>query len=55
MLMNAAVAALLDAGISMHAMYAGASVALTREGQMFIDPDTKEQEVGVPFTVSAQV
>lgn len=44
-LLNAAVAALIDAGVSMHAMYASASVALTQSGSLLVDPDSKEQEV----------
>ena len=42
---NAAFAALLDAGIAMHAMHACAAVAVAQAGQLLVDPDTREAEV----------
>jgi ribonuclease PH len=44
-MMNAAVAAVLDAGISMHSMLACATVAVTKKGELLVDPDTREQSV----------
>ena len=49
--LNAAIAALLDAAVPMHAMFAAASVAVTEQA-MLVDPGSQEEQVLqlLPFT-----
>lgn len=43
--LNSAAAALLDASISMSGMFAAATVALTKDDQLVIDPQLREEQV----------
>lgn len=49
--LNSAAAALLDASIAMNGMFAAATVALTKEGQLVIDPQQQEQQVCSTYAV----
>ncbi|PNH04194.1 Exosome complex exonuclease RRP46 [Tetrabaena socialis] len=42
--LNAAVAALVDAGVPLNSMCASASCVLTQEGQLLLDPDSCEEK-----------
>ncbi|KAG8548743.1 hypothetical protein GDO81_024342 [Engystomops pustulosus] len=43
--LNAACMAMMDAGLPMNAMFCGVTCALDDDGQLIIDPNTKDQKV----------
>lgn len=49
--LNSAAAALLDASISIYATFAAATVALTRDECLLLDPKLQEEQVGTQSSV----
>lgn len=50
---NAATAALIDAGIPQHRLVAASSVAVTNSGELLVDPDATEEALAAAVTTAA--
>lgn len=50
--LNAACMALVDAGVPMRALFCGVTCALDSDGNLVLDPTTKQEKVGLPLGMS---